>query len=335
MKRSLITGLMFSLGLMASTTPAHATSYQICNSSGCKSESVFTWFWEKSSYAKTRYPIVFAHGMAGFSKIGPLDYWYGIPQDLSKNGANVYVTQVASFNSSESRGEELLKQVQMILAISGAPKVNLIGHSHGSQSIRYVAAVIPSKIASATAVGGPNTGSPAADVINGARSIPGLGPIAEPILAGVVNGFFSLVDILSGQEFEQDALAGLASLTTAGAAEFNSHYPAALPAASTPCAQGAAVVNGVRYFSWSGTGHLTNVLDPLDLPLAATGLVFPEANDGLVGRCSSHLGVVIRDNYNMNHLDEVNQIMGLTSIFETDPKSVFRSQANRLKNLGL
>ena len=29
------------------------------------------------------------------------------------------------------------------------------------------------------------------------------------------------------------------------------------------------------------------------------------------------------------------QVMGLTSILETDPKSVFRSQANRLKNLGL
>lgn len=48
-----------------------------------------------------------------------------------------------------------------------------------------------------------------------------------------------------------------------------------------------------------------------------------------------HLGQVIRDNYNMNHLDEVNQVMGLTSLFETDPKAVFRTQANRLKNIGL
>lgn len=334
MKRIIVSGLMAVLGLLASTS-ASAVSYKICDATSCRNESVFAWFWETSSYAKTRHPIVFAHGMAGFSKLGPLDYWYGIPQDLAKNGASVYVTQVASFNSSDARGEQLLSQVKMILAISGAAKVNLIGHSHGAQSIRYVAGVLPSRIASATSVGGPNTGSPVADVINGARDIPVLAPIAEPVITGVLEGFFVLVDILSGQEYRQDAIAGLDSLTSAGAADFNRRFPAGMPAASTPCGNGAASVNGVRYFSWSGTGHLTNVLDLVDLPLAAMGLVFPEANDGLVGRCSSHLGTVIRDNYNMNHLDEVNQVMGLTSLFETDPKSVFRAQANRLKNLGL
>jgi len=54
-----------------------------------------------------------------------------------------------------------------------------------------------------------------------------------------------------------------------------------------------------------------------------------------VGRCSSHLGDVIRDNYFQNHLDEVNQVLGLVSIFESSPASIFRSHANRLKNLGL
>lgn len=326
--------LMAVLGLSLATS-AQAASYQICNAGSCKAESFFTWPWEQSSYAKTKYPVVLAHGMAGFSKVGPVDYWYGIPQDLAKNGATVYVTQVASFESSEARGEQLLAQVQNILAISGAQKVNLIGHSHGSHSIRYVAGVLPGRIASASAVGGPNAGSPVADVINGARSIPLLGPIAEPVLAGVVNGLFSIVDILSGQQYRQDALKGLDSLTTAGSADFTRRFPGGMPAASTPCGEGAYTANGVRYYSWSGTGHLTNALDPLDLPLAATGLVIPEANDGLVGRCSSHLGQVIRDNYNMNHLDEVNQLLGLVSLFETDPKAVFRQQANRLKSAGL
>ncbi|MCY4798836.1 lipase, partial [Pseudomonas aeruginosa] len=59
------------------------------------------------------------------------------------------------------------------------------------------------------------------------------------------------------------------------------------------------------------------------------------ANDGLVGTCSSHLGMVIRDNYRMNHLDEVNQVFGLTSLFETSPVSVYRQHANRLKNASL
>ena len=36
-----------------------------------------------------------------------------------------------------------------------------------------------------------------------------------------------------------------------------------------------------------------------------------------------------------NHLDEVNQVLGLVSIFESSPPSVFRAHANRLKNAGL
>lgn len=334
MKRHLAAGLLALTALSAAAT-AQAASYKICNASSCSTESVFTWPWQVSTYGKTRYPIVLAHGMAGFSKIGPVDYWYGIPQELAKNGANVYVTQVASFESSEARGEQLLSQVKMILAITGAPKVNLIGHSHGSHSIRYVAGVLPSRIASATAVGGPNGGSPVADVIGGATSIPGVGPIAASTLSSVVNGLFALVDVLSGQEYRQDALAGLASLTTAGSADFTRRFPAGMPAATNRCGEGAYSVNGVRYFSWGGTGGMTNLLDVTDVPMALLGVVFPEPNDGLVGRCSSHLGQVLRDNYNMNHLDEVNQLLGLTSIFETDPKAVFRAQANRLKNLGL
>ena len=75
----------------------------------------------------------------------------------------------------------------------------------------------------------------------------------------------------------------------------------------------------------------------LDLSDPEVGLpqAFVPASDGLVGRCSSHFGKVVRDNFSMNHLDEVNQLFGLTSIFETSPVSVFRSHANRLKNAGL
>ena len=47
------------------------------------------------------------------------------------------------------------------------------------------------------------------------------------------------------------------------------------------------------------------------------------------------LGDVIRDDYRMNHLDEVNQVLGLTYWFESDPRSVVRAHANRLKNAGL
>ena len=328
--KNILTSAAFTFSLLASAV-TQAASYKVCSvSGGCSATGNIS---VTSNYTKTKYPLVFAHGMAGFSKLGPVDYWYGIPKDLVTGGANVYVTQVASFQSSEVRGEQLLAQTQNILAISGAAKVNLIGHSHGNHSIRYVAAAIPSKISSVTGVGGPQTGSPVADVIKGVTTIPGLGPVAATVLSGAINGFFLMIDAISGEGYRQDALAGMDSLTTKGSAAFNAKYPQAMPTVSK-CAEGAYSVNGVRYYSWSGTGHLTNLLDISDVALAASGLVIPEANDGLVGRCASHLGQVIRDNYNMNHLDEVNQLFGLVSIFATNPVSVYRQQANRLKVSG-
>jgi len=94
-------------------------------------------------------------------------------------------------------------------------------------------------------------------------------------------------------------------------------------------------VNGIRYYSWGGTGVLTNPLDVSDPFLALFSPLTPGPNDGFVGRCSTHLGQVIRDNYLLNHFDEVNQIAGLRSPFVVDPRSIYRDHANRLKNAGL
>jgi triacylglycerol lipase len=72
---------------------APKASWQNCNVNSCSvggSTSV------TSSYAKTKYPILLAHGMAGFSAVGPLQYWNGITEDLVGNGANVFVAQQAS-----------------------------------------------------------------------------------------------------------------------------------------------------------------------------------------------------------------------------------------------
>ena len=123
-------------------------------------------------------------------------------------------------------------------------------------------------------------------------------------------------------------------MSTAGSAKFNLAHPEGIP--TTACGEGAYNVNGVSYFSWSGAKPYTNVFDILDPALALTGLAFGGAkNDGLVASCSSHLGKVIRDDFAMNHLDEVNQTVGIVNLFETNPVTVFRQHANRLKNMGL
>lgn len=285
-----------------------------------------------SNYTKTKYPIVLGHGMLGWDSMLGIDYWYGIPSALRKDGAQVYAAEVVQLNTSEVRGEDLIEQVEEIIAITGKPKVNLMGHSHGGPTIRYVAAVRPDLVASVTSIGAPHKGSDTADLI---RKIP-QDSTAEAIIAGLVNAIGTGIHFLSGSSSTspQDSLGSLESLNSEGAARFNAKYPQGIP--TSACGEGAYVVNGIRYYSWSGTSPTTNVLDPSDLITFAASLAFTDPqNDGFVGRCSSRMGMVIRDNYRMTHLDEVNQFFGLTSLFETSPISVYRQQANRLKNAGL
>lgn len=285
-----------------------------------------------SGYTETKYPIVLAHGMAGFDSLfGIYDYWTGVPQALTKDGATVYVTAVPQFNSTEARGEVLLAQVEEILAISGAAKVNLIGHSHGGLDVRYVASVAPELIASVTTVGSPHGGAELADFLRNNLSE---GGFSEAVLGFFANSLGSILALLSGSwDTPQDSIAGLTALTSERAAMFNAEHPAGVP--GSWCGEGDYFANGVRYYSWSGGRATTNVLDPSDALLGLAGFFYSERNDGLVGVCSSHLGKVIRDDYRLNHLDEVNQAFGLVHLFGPNPKSLFRIHANRLKNGGL
>lgn len=289
-----------------------------------------------SSYAKTQYPVVFSHGMSGFITVGTddfgLDYFYQILPDLARNGANVWATRVSPFNSSEIRGEQLLQQVKEITAITGAKKVNLIGHSHGGPTIRYVAGVAPELVASLTGVGAPNAGSPVADLILKAEGTSIQGP-----LVGLINFVSKAVTWAQGldpKSFPHDALAGGKSLTLAGSAKFNSQFPLGMP--SKTCAEGKAFENGIYNYSFTGIGGVTNILD-LDSALKVTSLLIDggKENDGLVSRCSAKFGKTIRDNYNWNHLDEVNQVLGLKALFAPDPVDVYRQHVNRLKLQGL
>lgn len=279
-----------------------------------------------AGYTQTKYPIVLVHGLFGYDSIGPYDYFYGVAQALRSGGANVYLVQVSAANTTEVRGEQLLAQVQQILAVTGAAKVNLIGHSHGSPTSRYVASVRPDLVASVTGVGGVNKGSKVADVLIGS---------APDGFYAVADAFSALMSTLGGDPtLPQDARGAAQSLSTAGSLAFNARHPQGVPLSA--CGEGDYQVNGIHYFSWSGAKILTNPLDVVDLHFLLTTQAFNgEPNDGLVATCSTHLGKVIRDNYKLNHLDEVNQMFGLTNLFETNPLTLYRQHANRLQGLGL
>ncbi len=317
--------------------------YNCANANGCKlvDSKYFT-----SSYTKTQYPVVMAHGLGGFTTLfGVIDYFNGIPEDLMKGGSQVYTTKTSAVNNSEIRGEQLLQQVKTIAAISGAPKVNLFGHSQGGIDIRYVAGVAPRYVASVTAVSSPEQGSKTADFVkttlepNNTDNSGSQLNLTTQLVSGVFNLIGGFTDIGSGISFnqiqEQDGWKAVVALSTSGAASFNAKFPAAMP--TRYCGQPTSnKVNGINYYSFSGVGQITSVLDPSDYLLAATGVPFAgESNDGLVSACSSRLGYVIRDNYSMNHLDSANQVLGLTAWGESEPKSIYRTQVNRLKNASL
>lgn len=284
-----------------------------------------------SSYTATKYPIVLCHGMAGFDSLfGVVDYFYGIESALTSGGAKVFVTHVPAFNTTEARGEELLSEVEDIVARTGAGKVNLVGHSHGGLDVRYVAAMRPDLVASVTTVGTPHKGAALADFL---RKNVSSGGFTEGVLSLFADSLGTVLGLLSGHTSAQDAVGALDSLTSQGTAAFNAKFPAGIP--STSCGSGPASANGIAFYSWTGHSPITNLLDVSDGPLGLSATVYPSANDGLVGACSAHFGTVLRDDYTMNHLDEVNQLLGLTALFSTNPTSVFRSHANRLKLAGL
>lgn len=291
---------------------------------------------EESDYTKTRYPIVISPSGGAFTKIGPIYSFHRIPQDLQKHGSTVFLPKLASINTPEVRGEQLLDYIDEVRAITGAEKVNLIGHSLGALTVRYVAAVAPEKVASVSTVGSLTFGSPVGDWAQKLFKLPFIGAPIQKIAEAVGNLMGYTFNLLEGKKFEQNAHSLYITLSSAGAADYNARFPQAVP--ETPCGEGAHEVNGVRYYSWGGTKVFTHALDPFDYLVLVTSQLFKgmedPRSDGLVPRCSSHLGMVIRDDYRMNHLDEVNQVLGLRDPY-TDPVAIFRQQANRLKLEGL
>lgn len=293
------------------------------------------WCWWNCNYAKTKYPIVLSHGFLGADQyLGILDYWYGIEDYIEDKGGTVYVTEVSPANASSARAEQLIEQLDEIRAIRGEPnlKFNLIGHSQGGLDIRYLAGVRPDLVASLTTVGSPHTGVDLVDQFGG-----GLAGLDG--LVNFLGGAVSLLWGLLGNDNPNDMLAALEEFSPANLAVFNADpvFGTGMPASH--CGEGEAVTNTPagprRNYSWTGDDPTTNILDPLDPLFGIVSWLLDEPNDGLVEVCSAHFGDVLRDDYRMNHLDEVNQMLGLTALFETDPKSVFRAHANRLKNAGL
>lgn len=277
-----------------------------------------------TTYAKTRYPVVLVHGMSGFDAILGVDYFYKVPDDLRKNGAVVLVAEVSQFNDNDVRGEQLLKQLQAWSAAKGYQKFNLIGHSKGGPTARYVAGVAPQLVASLTSIG-----SPHAMPADAAADNP-LGQILTQY-ASVVSSVGKAIDWLSGHsQLPQDpaALQAWAENTAA----FNARFPDGAPTSDCGAGPERSASTGIYYYSATGNKPKTNGWDLSDVAMMVADGV---PSDGLVPVCSTHWGKVLRDDYPWNHFDEMNHVFGLIGSGAPDPVLFYRQQVNRLKLKGL
>lgn len=283
------------------------------------------------------YPIVLAHGMAGWDKIGPVNYFFNVAGDLRAHGSTVVEARVSPFEPSAVRARQLGAYVDETLRNTGACKVVLIGHSQGGLDARYLVSSLHygDRVAAVVTVATPHRGSKVADAVAGL--IPGFG-------YDLINGLLKAVGVLVGAPGDPNLKAQLEQLSSESMLRrFNPANP------DDP---------RVRYYSVAGRTALkrgddeckgglwpnSSRVDLLDALFVVPAGVFsltspnpldPVAHDGLVSveaaKWGRFLGCVPAD-----HLDEIGQFVHLLA----DPfsgyehKGMYRKIVDQLRTDG-
>lgn len=223
-----------------------------------------------SERCATQGPVILAHGTGGAEKIlGIVDYWWGIPEALENEGAEVYITTVNGLDGTIDKAEAFRKEFLEILAMY-PPKTqfNIIGHSHGALYTRYAISNLglAPHVKSCTSIAGPHHGMVLADLL--IQGIPG--PI--PQFTGKTLDFVSAYFL---NDTDPDTLDNVLDVRPAYMENvFNPNTP------NQP---------GVDYQSWAAQVDRfcpNLILDPVWRLL----LVHEGPNDGLVGVESAKWG---------------------------------------------
>lgn len=269
--------------------------------------------------AKTTYPVVFAHGMAGFDNLLGYDYWgddYGVfvgdTCQLLEVGCNEdingsqqsFVAQVQAFQSSEVRGLDLANDTEGYMASVGATRVNLIGHSQGGLDARKAAKVLYTRkgytvVAVLVSISSPHRGSPVA------KYILDLKPGVTSVVAALAKYYGDIV-----YQSGNDAYAGAKQLVyndysstdgiTTGAKAFNVANPIdsryASRYVSLLTAQRGLNVNPALYllkeafYDIDGDGYCVDDCDNDGAGGKGDGYKDEDDDDGLVGINSQQMG---------------------------------------------
>lgn len=121
---------------------------------------------EKSKICETKYPILLVHGIF-FRDFDKINYWGRIPEELVKNGANIYYGNHSSSLGVKDSAEELANRIKQIIKETDCKKINVIAHSKGGLDTRYAISNLgmDKYIASLTMINTPNHGCLFADYL--------------------------------------------------------------------------------------------------------------------------------------------------------------------------
>ncbi|KAH7011941.1 Alpha/Beta hydrolase protein [Ilyonectria destructans] len=237
----------------------------------------------RDTYDTPKYPIVLAHGLLGFSELQlssylpSVQYWHGIKEALTAQGATVITPTVPPSSSIADRAAAL--HAALAECAPAPDAVNIIAHSMGGLDARYMLAHMsppPVRVASLVTVATPHRGSAFADYL---LEEGGKAPIHLPRLYGAIER---------------------AGFGTAAFAQLTRRYMQSEFNPATPDSP------DVRYFSYGAAFVKTPpLLNPFRYPHGVLATV-EGPNDGLVSVESSRWGTYKGTLLGVSHLDLIN-----------------------------
>ncbi len=279
-----------------------------------------------------KYPLVLVHGF--MDKGGA---FVGLEPALRADGHVVELVSLPPVAPIAVRAERLAQQVDAILVMHGAAKVNLIAHSMGGLDSRYLVHQLgyADRVASITTIGTPHRGSAVADAVLGWTDANNAWVewLTDKLVAVVEDQF-------DGSD-DEDLVGALEDLSTEGTADFNAKTPDAAEVfyqswagVSSPIARWQSGVEGecgdiwahTPYFLGFGNDRMGAMLVPLSYVVGGT-------NDGVVSIHSASWGRM-RGCVPADHLDQVKDQGGPLWITGYDAARFVRSIAFGLAKRG-
>ncbi|MBP7584191.1 MAG: hypothetical protein KBA61_09175 [Spirochaetes bacterium] len=116
---------------------------------------------------RTKYPVVFVHGIAFRDRTVLARYWGDSVDYIKKSGGRAYYGGQDAFGTIQENAAALKKRIMEIIDTTGCGKVNIIAHSRGGLESRYMISKLgmDGHVASLTTIATPHRGSVMADVI--------------------------------------------------------------------------------------------------------------------------------------------------------------------------